>query len=145
MSGSTPATSTPPSSPDEGRRLAKRLGGYVKGDDEVRDYWTWQWAEIDGTVTVKGFSAQPDGRIDVTVRQRVKNLDGELLEDATVHHIYRLRRGQVAHMEIRRSRAAHKPIAHPPSPARVGCRPPSGTGARRRSPCSLLPQQRQPA
>jgi len=38
----------------------------------------------------------------VTVHQVVKNLEGDLLEDATVHHIYRLRDDQVEHMEIRR-------------------------------------------
>ena len=77
-------------------------GGYVHGHDEVRDYWTRQWAEIDGTVTPQEFSIQPDGRIDVTVHQVVKNLDGELLEDTTVHHIYRLRDERVEHMEIRK-------------------------------------------
>jgi ketosteroid isomerase-like protein len=76
-------------------------GGYVHGHDEVRAYWTRQWAEIDGTVTPQGFTAQPDGRIDVTVHQVVKNLDGDLLQDATVHHVYRMRGGQVEHMEIR--------------------------------------------
>jgi ketosteroid isomerase-like protein len=77
-------------------------GGVVRGHDEVRDYWTRQWAQIDAIVTPEGFSTQPDGRIDVTVRQVVRTLDGELLEDATVHHVYRLRDDQVAHMEIRR-------------------------------------------
>jgi ketosteroid isomerase-like protein len=76
-------------------------GGYVRGRDEVRDYWTRQWAEIDGTVTPEGFSTQPDGRIDVTVHQVVRSLDGQLLSDSIVHHIYRLRGDQVEHMEIR--------------------------------------------
>lgn len=31
-------------------------GGYVRGHDEVRDYWTRQWAELDATVTPQGFS-----------------------------------------------------------------------------------------
>jgi nuclear transport factor 2 (NTF2) superfamily protein len=77
-------------------------GGYVHGHDEVRDYWTRQWAEIDGTVTPEGFSTEPDGRIDVAVHQVVRNRDGDLLEDTTVHHVYRLRGDQVEHMEIRR-------------------------------------------
>jgi ketosteroid isomerase-like protein len=77
-------------------------GGYVHGHDEVRDYWTRQWAEIDGSVTPKSFHTQPDGRVDVTVHQVVKNLDGEVLEDTIVHHIYRLRDELVEHMEIRR-------------------------------------------
>ena len=77
-------------------------GGYVHGHDEVRDYWTRQWAEIDGTVTPKRFSTRPDGRIDVTVHQVVKDLEGELLEDSTVHHVYRLRGEAIEHMEIRK-------------------------------------------
>jgi nuclear transport factor 2 (NTF2) superfamily protein len=76
-------------------------GGYVKGHDEVRAYWTRQWTEIDGTVTPQAFSTEPDGRIDVTVHQVVKDLDGNLLSDSTVHHVYRLREEKVEHMEIR--------------------------------------------
>jgi nuclear transport factor 2 (NTF2) superfamily protein len=75
-------------------------GGYVHGRDEVRDYWTRQWGEIDGTVVPQEFVTQPDGRINVTVHQVVKDLDGKLLADTTVHHIYRLRDHQVEHMEI---------------------------------------------
>jgi ketosteroid isomerase-like protein len=75
-------------------------GGYVHGHDEVRDYWARQWAEIDGKVTPQGFSVLPDGRIDVTVHQVVRNLAGDVLSDATVHHIYRLRDDRVEHMEI---------------------------------------------
>jgi hypothetical protein len=75
-------------------------GGYIRGDDEVRDYWTRQWAEIDPIVTPEAFTTQPDGRIDVTVHQVVKNLDGELLEDSIVHHVYRLHDDKVEHMEI---------------------------------------------
>jgi hypothetical protein len=37
-----------------------------------------------------------------TVHQVVRNLDGETLEDTTVHHVYRLHDGRIAHMEIRR-------------------------------------------
>jgi nuclear transport factor 2 (NTF2) superfamily protein len=76
-------------------------GGYVRGHDAVRDYWTRQWAEIDPTVIPQEFTTLPDGRIDVTVHQVVKNIGGELLSDSTVHHVYRLRGDQVEHMEIR--------------------------------------------
>ena len=74
--------------------------GYLRGRDEVRAYWTRQWAEIDGTVVPQAFATAPDGRIDVTVHQVVKDLDGALVSDSTVHHLYRLRHDQVAHMEI---------------------------------------------
>jgi nuclear transport factor 2 (NTF2) superfamily protein len=76
-------------------------GGYLRGREEVRDYWIRQWAEIDGTVTPQGFTTEPDGRIDVTVHQVVKDLGGALISDSTVHHVYRLRGEQVEHMEIR--------------------------------------------
>jgi hypothetical protein len=76
-------------------------GGYLRGREEVRAYWTRQWAEIDGTVTPQAFSTEPDGRIDVTVHQRVKDRDGVLLSGSTVHHVYRLHGDRIAHMEIR--------------------------------------------
>jgi SnoaL-like domain len=76
-------------------------GGYLRGRDQVRDYWSRQWAEIDPTVTPLRFSALPDGRVDVTVHQVVRDLNGVLLSDTTVHHVYRFEHGQVAHMEIR--------------------------------------------
>jgi hypothetical protein len=76
-------------------------GGYVHGHEGVRDYWSRQWAEIDPTVTPVGFATLPDGRVDVTVHQIVRDRAGVLLSDATVHHVYRLERGQVVHMEIR--------------------------------------------
>ena len=53
------------------------------------------------TVAPQAFSTLPDGRIDITVHQVVKSLDGDLLQDATGHHVYRLRDDRVEHMEIR--------------------------------------------
>ena len=76
-------------------------GGYVHGHDAVRDYWSRQWAEIDPTVTATDFATLPDGRVDVTVHQVVRDRGGTLLSDGTVHHVYRLAAGQVVHMEIR--------------------------------------------
>ncbi len=75
-------------------------GGYVKGHDQVRDYWARQWAELDPTVDPVRFSSRADGRVDVEVHQVVRSLAGAVMADQTVHHIYRLRDGYVAHMEI---------------------------------------------
>ncbi len=75
-------------------------GGYLSGREEVRAYWTRQWDEINGTVVPQAFATTPDGRIEVTVHQVVKDLDGALISDSTVHHVYRLRDDRVAHMEI---------------------------------------------
>ncbi|BBH69720.1 ketosteroid isomerase [Actinoplanes sp. OR16] len=76
-------------------------GGTVRGHDAVRDYWTRQWAEIDPAVEPTGFRQEEDGRVAVAVRQRVRNLDGELIDDRMVEHVYRLDGGLVAGMEIR--------------------------------------------
>ena len=90
-------------------------GGYLHGHDEVRDYWTRQWSAIDSTVTPGETSALPDGRIDVTVQQVVKDLDGELINAATVHHVYRLRGEKVEHMEIREPASADPGTSRAPA------------------------------
>jgi hypothetical protein len=76
-------------------------GGYVRGHQEVRDYWVRQWAEIDPTVTPLDFLRTRDGRTDVTVRQVVQDSNGAILSEATVHHVYRFDHGLIKHMEIR--------------------------------------------
>jgi ketosteroid isomerase-like protein len=75
-------------------------GGYVHGHEGVREYWSRQWAQLDPTVTPLSFGALQDGRVDVTVRQVVRDRSGVVLTDSTVHHIYRLEGGQIVHMEI---------------------------------------------
>jgi hypothetical protein len=77
-------------------------GGYVRGRDAVRAYWTRQWAMIDPHVEPMAMTLAPDERVDVTVHQVVRNLDGALLTERTLHHVYRLVDGLVAHMEISR-------------------------------------------
>jgi nuclear transport factor 2 (NTF2) superfamily protein len=52
-------------------------GGYVDGHDEVRDYWTRQWREIDPHVESISFKEREDGRIEVEVHQLVKDLQGK--------------------------------------------------------------------
>ena len=79
-------------------------GGYVHGHAGIRDYWSRQWAEVDPTVKPVGFAALADGRIDVTVHQVVRDRAGTLLSETTVHHVYRLDGGKIAHMEIRECR-----------------------------------------
>lgn len=76
-------------------------GGKVQGQDEVASYWRRQWTEIDPTVTPVGYATEADGRVAVTVEQVVRDLDGKVLAEATVTHVYRLDDGLVADMEIR--------------------------------------------
>jgi ketosteroid isomerase-like protein len=75
-------------------------GGRVSGHEGVREYWTRQWAAIDPHVEPIAFTTLPDGRIDVEVHQHVRSLDGEVLVDGTVHHVYTFRDGRVSRMEV---------------------------------------------
>jgi SnoaL-like domain len=75
-------------------------GGVVHGHIGIREYWTRQWGMINPTVEPLSIRENADGRFDVEVQQLVKNLDGQVLADRIVHHVYRLRGGLIASMEI---------------------------------------------
>jgi hypothetical protein len=76
-------------------------GGTIRGHDEVREYWTRQWAQIEPTVVPTGFRRESDGRVAVTVRRVVHDKGGAIIMDGQVTHIYRFLDGLVADMEIR--------------------------------------------
>jgi ketosteroid isomerase-like protein len=75
-------------------------GGRVHGHAEVRDYWTRQFAAIDSTVEPVGINEAADGRIAVDVHQTVRDLEGKVLSDGLVTHVYTLRDGLVTRMDI---------------------------------------------
>lgn len=75
-------------------------GGRVRGQEAVREYWTRQWAEIDPRVEPISIAARPDGVVAVDVEQVVRSLDGELLSDGRVVHVYALRDGLVTRMDV---------------------------------------------
>ena len=75
-------------------------GGRVHGRDQVRSYWERQWAELDSRVEPVSVSTEPDGRVAVEVHQLAGSLAGEVLWDNRVRHIYELRDGLVARMDI---------------------------------------------
>jgi ketosteroid isomerase-like protein len=74
-------------------------GGRVHGHDEVRAYWERQFETIDPHVEPEGFSEE-DGRIAVAVHQVVRTREGELLADQRLRHVYTVREGRIARMEI---------------------------------------------
>ena len=76
-------------------------GGRVHGHAEVRAYWTRQWKAVDPHVEPVGFETEADGRIAVTVHQRVCDLNGKVLVDHLIGHIYRIEDGLIQSMEIR--------------------------------------------
>jgi len=75
-------------------------GGYVSGHDEIRDYWTRQWTEINPNVEPVGIVERPDGSQEVSVQQKVKDLEGNILFDGIVKHIYSLEDGLLRRMDI---------------------------------------------
>jgi hypothetical protein len=80
-------------------------GGYVRGHDEVRRYWTRQWGLIDPHVEPLRFASDDTGRIVVDVQQVVRDLAGAVITDAVVQHVYRIEGRLIRHMEIRKAAA----------------------------------------
>lgn len=75
-------------------------GGYVKGHDEIRAYWTRQWTEINPTVEPLEFKEKPNATFEVRVHQIVKDLEGNTLFDGIVKHIYTLESNLLRKMDI---------------------------------------------
>ncbi len=63
-------------------------GGYVSGHEAIREYWTRQWSEIDPIVEPTAINERNDGSIEVVVHQKVKDLQGNILFDGLVKHVY---------------------------------------------------------
>jgi hypothetical protein len=75
-------------------------GGRLVGREAVREYWAAQWAEIDPHVEPLAVTERADGSLAVTVRQVVRSLDGQLLGDSEVVHVYRLEDGLIGRMDV---------------------------------------------
>jgi len=76
-------------------------GGYVQGRNGVRSYWTRQWAMIDPHVDPVSFSAGSDGKVVVEVHQIVSDLQGKIIVDQMVGHIFQIENGLVKRFDIR--------------------------------------------
>jgi SnoaL-like domain len=75
-------------------------GGYVYGHDEVRRYWTRQWAGLDPKVEPLEITPDERGRWVVKVHQVVHDHEGKLLVDQIVHHAYHISDSLIARMDI---------------------------------------------
>lgn len=76
-------------------------GGTVHGHEGVRSYWTRQWGMINPHVDPLSFDVDESGNIDVGVHQVVLDLEGNVLMDRMVHHVYTLNDGLIESMTIR--------------------------------------------
>ncbi|MFC0779932.1 nuclear transport factor 2 family protein [Flavobacterium sp. HJSW_4] len=75
-------------------------GGYISGHDEIREYWTRQWTEINPKVLPVGFDERENGSLEVKVHQNVKDLQGNLMFDGLVKHVYTFQDGLIKTMDI---------------------------------------------
>ncbi|QEE30708.1 nuclear transport factor 2 family protein [Terriglobus albidus] len=75
-------------------------GGRAVGKEEVRAYWTRQWGEFDPHVEPLEITEEDGGRIRVRVHQLVKNLQGDVLSDSEVLHVFTVKAGLIAAMDI---------------------------------------------
>lgn len=75
-------------------------GGHVHGREAVGDYWARQWAGIQVQVTPLQVTPRDDGAIAVEVHQVARDLQGTLLLDETVRHVFRIENGLVTRFDI---------------------------------------------
>ncbi|HXM05930.1 MAG TPA: nuclear transport factor 2 family protein [Candidatus Acidoferrum sp.] len=75
-------------------------GGRVIGKQGIRDYWTRQWAEFDPHVDAIELVDGENGKVEVRVRQLVKNLNGDVVSDTEVRHVYTVADGLIQRMDI---------------------------------------------
>jgi ketosteroid isomerase-like protein len=75
-------------------------GGRVVGKAEIRAYWTRQWREFDGNVEPVEITEEDGGKIRVRVHQLVKNLEGDVLSDSEVLHLFTMNNGLIAAMDL---------------------------------------------
>jgi len=76
-------------------------GGRVTGKAEIRAYWSRQWNAFDPHVEPIEVIEREPGTTDVRVHQVVRNLDGEVLSDTEVWHVYTIADGRIERMDLR--------------------------------------------
>jgi len=75
-------------------------GGKVVGREEIRAYWTRQWGEFDPHVEPLAMTEEDGGKIRVRVHQLVKSLQGDVLSDSEVFHVFTVKGGLIAAMDL---------------------------------------------
>jgi ketosteroid isomerase-like protein len=96
--------------------------GRLHGKDEVRAYWTEQWARTRTHDEPVGFSERNDGRTAVHISQVVRSLDGPAISKGQFLHLHRIEGGRIVRMDIEAPRSRH-----PLRGTRPGCDRTTGT------------------
>jgi hypothetical protein len=74
-------------------------GGYVYGHKGVREYWTRQFTLVSSNVTPLEINME-NGIVKIKVHQVVHDLNGKLLVDETVFHIFHLMDNKIREFNI---------------------------------------------
>jgi hypothetical protein len=75
-------------------------GTRIVGKDAIRAYWRGQFATTDPHLAITGVRSEGDATV-LSVHQSIRDLDGNVLREANVEHVYRFRDGKVARMDVR--------------------------------------------
>ena len=75
-------------------------GGFARGHQEVRAYWTEQWSEIDPRVEPASFRPENDGHVLVEVHQVVRDMAGAVVADGHVGHRFTIESVLIRAMEV---------------------------------------------
>lgn len=74
-------------------------GGFVYGREGVRSYWTKQFEQIHSRVKPLKIETDQD-TVKIKVHQVVRDLNGNLLSDTIIDHVFHMQNGQVAEFDI---------------------------------------------
>ncbi|MCA1626259.1 MAG: nuclear transport factor 2 family protein [Acidobacteria bacterium] len=75
-------------------------GGFVYGRDAVREYWRKQFEIIQGQLEPLEYETDENNRNIVTVHLVVRDLEGNLLLEKTVQHIFTIENDLISLFEI---------------------------------------------
>ena len=75
-------------------------GGRIIGKEEIRAYWTRQWDEFDPHVEPLAITEGDGGKVRVRVHQLVKSLEGDVLSESEVLHVFTMNSGLIAAMDL---------------------------------------------
>lgn len=75
-------------------------GGRVVGKEQIHAYWTRQWGEFDPRVEPLEITEGDGGEVRVRVHQLVKSLQGDVLSDSEVLHVFTMNAGLIAAMNL---------------------------------------------
>lgn len=74
-------------------------GGYVYGQNAVKEYWTRQFTLVNSNVTPLKIDSG-NGTVKIEVHQVVRDLNGNLLADELVYHFFHVRDNKIIEFDI---------------------------------------------